>query len=263
MEHLGRAGLRPSTRGGTSSELPLSADAVLSAVESLNASLATLLSSTIHDASGRYRAFAEACEALLELADRATQCGIAGTGPFLPAILGRHLISDFTCFPSLSAACRLRIGYDVFLFLCGGSPVPCSRCLWALVLVFSSGFASAIDDPILRCGDHPLVASSENRFYSGSIVSPDNPDNAIEHALVVTPVVSSEHRLVFILFGDRPHWSMPLGACILDGAFEEGSVLTSTLRDRVLVYRFRHGGSVDVVHVSGRVRSLGALTARP
>ena len=80
MEHLGRAGLRPSTRKGASSELPLTSDAVLTSVASANERLAALVSSTIHDASERYGAFAEACEALLELADRTIQCGIAGGG---------------------------------------------------------------------------------------------------------------------------------------------------------------------------------------
>ena len=78
MEHLGRAGLRPPARGGASSDLPLACDVVLCAVESVNECLAGLVSSTIHDASERYRAFAEACEALLELADRAIRFGIAG-----------------------------------------------------------------------------------------------------------------------------------------------------------------------------------------
>ena len=80
MEHLAHAGLRPTTRGGASADLPLTSDAVLSAVESVNERLAVLVSSTIHDASEHYRGFAEACEALLDLADRAIQGGIAGGG---------------------------------------------------------------------------------------------------------------------------------------------------------------------------------------
>lgn len=80
MAHLGHAGLRPSTRTAGGSELPLTSDAVLSSVDSVNASLASFVHSTIHDVSDQYRGFAEACEALLELAERAIQSGIAGGG---------------------------------------------------------------------------------------------------------------------------------------------------------------------------------------
>ena len=80
LDYLAGAGLRPTHRGNAAAGLPVACVAVFSAVESANDCLGALVSSTIHDASERYLAFIEACEALLEFADRAIQCGIAGGG---------------------------------------------------------------------------------------------------------------------------------------------------------------------------------------
>ena len=81
MDHLSRSGLRPMNKKGASAADSLPAADVASAVQSVNAALGGVVSASIHDATERYQAFADSSDALVELAARVIELGIAGSDP--------------------------------------------------------------------------------------------------------------------------------------------------------------------------------------
>lgn len=76
MEHLSQCGLRPRKDRPAVPSVE-----VLQAVQALRASVGDLASSSIHTASDRYAAFAEAYESLHRLATKVVECGIEGSDP--------------------------------------------------------------------------------------------------------------------------------------------------------------------------------------
>ena len=81
MDHLARSGLRPMNKKGASASDALPAAHVAAAVQCVNTALGAVVTASVHDATERYQAFAEASDALVELAARVIERGIAGSDP--------------------------------------------------------------------------------------------------------------------------------------------------------------------------------------
>ena len=111
-----------------------------------------------------------------------------------------------------------------------------------------------------HCPNAELASHATNEVWEGVLRSPTG--RLVRHALVLTQIVSDNHRIGFFVTEGAMLWSLPQALCLPVSARMGGSAYAITSPPNTITYVTHPDGSLFVTIYNGDARVQGRLQRR-